>query len=88
VEQLAETDLKNGTERLALHLALKVARLTGQYAPRHPAGRRPARPFSAPPATVDHPRPIPAAQAPRLTLVTGRSVKDKAARAGLAGSMS
>ena len=35
VEQLACTDLKDGMERLALHLTLKVARLTGQYVPRH-----------------------------------------------------
>jgi hypothetical protein len=34
VEQLARTDLKDGVERLALHLSLKVARMTGQYAPR------------------------------------------------------
>lgn len=41
VEQLARTDLKNGMERLALHLSLKVARMTGQYVPRYttsPAG--------------------------------------------------
>jgi hypothetical protein len=31
VEQLAGTDLKNGNERLCLHLALKLARLTGRY---------------------------------------------------------
>jgi PucR C-terminal helix-turn-helix domain/GGDEF-like domain len=30
VEQLAETDLKDGNERLCLHLALKLARLSGQ----------------------------------------------------------
>lgn len=36
IEQLAGTDLKNGLERLALHLELKVARLTGRYLPRHP----------------------------------------------------
>ncbi|HSJ62077.1 MAG TPA: helix-turn-helix domain-containing protein [Jiangellaceae bacterium] len=35
VEQLARTDLKDGMERLALHLTLKVARLTGEYVPRH-----------------------------------------------------
>lgn len=34
VEQLARTDLKDGMERLALHLTLKVARLTGDYVPR------------------------------------------------------
>ncbi|WP_166352242.1 PucR family transcriptional regulator [Phytoactinopolyspora limicola] len=38
VEQLANTDLKDGIERLALHLALKVARMTGQYAPRRGSG--------------------------------------------------
>jgi len=32
VELLAGTDLKNGTERLALHLALKVARAAGRLA--------------------------------------------------------
>ncbi len=31
VEQLAGTNLKDGNERLSLHLALKVARLTGRY---------------------------------------------------------
>jgi DNA-binding PucR family transcriptional regulator len=30
VELLAGTDLKDGTERLALHLALKVARASGR----------------------------------------------------------
>lgn len=34
-EQLVGTDLKDGLERLALHLELKVARLTGMYVPRH-----------------------------------------------------
>lgn len=34
VEQLARTDLKDGVERLALHLSLKVARMTRQYTPR------------------------------------------------------
>lgn len=38
VEQLADTDLKDGVERLSLHLALKVARMTGQYAPRPSSG--------------------------------------------------
>jgi PucR C-terminal helix-turn-helix domain len=33
VEQLAETDLKDGSERLCLHLALKLGRLTGHYQP-------------------------------------------------------
>jgi PucR-like helix-turn-helix protein/diguanylate cyclase with GGDEF domain len=31
VEELADTSLKDGNERLSLHLALKVARLTGRY---------------------------------------------------------
>jgi hypothetical protein len=31
VEQLANTDLKNGLERLALHLTIKIARMTGEY---------------------------------------------------------
>ncbi|WP_147425093.1 PucR family transcriptional regulator [Bailinhaonella thermotolerans] len=31
VEELADTDLKNGDERLALHLGLKLARLSGAY---------------------------------------------------------
>ena len=51
-EQLAETDLKNGLERLALHLELKVARLTGRYVPRRPADRLPDRPPAASAATV------------------------------------
>ncbi|WBB69408.1 helix-turn-helix domain-containing protein [Micromonospora sp. WMMD812] len=33
VEELAETDLKDGNERLCLHLALKLGRLTGAYRP-------------------------------------------------------
>ncbi|MEV1288068.1 helix-turn-helix domain-containing protein [Micromonospora sp. NPDC049679] len=33
LEQLAETDLKDGNERLCLHLALKLGRLTGDYQP-------------------------------------------------------
>lgn len=32
IEQLAGTDLKDGNERLCLHLALKLARLTGAWA--------------------------------------------------------
>lgn len=36
VEELAGTDLKDGMERLALHFTLKVARMTGEYVPRHP----------------------------------------------------
>ncbi|MEU4508795.1 helix-turn-helix domain-containing protein [Nonomuraea wenchangensis] len=34
VEELARTDLKDGEERLALHLSLKLARLSGRYSPR------------------------------------------------------
>ncbi|GAA3657160.1 helix-turn-helix domain-containing protein [Nonomuraea antimicrobica] len=34
VEELAGTDLKDGGERLALHLSLKLARLSGRYLPR------------------------------------------------------
>jgi hypothetical protein len=33
VERLAETDLKDGNERLCLHLALKLGRLNGRYRP-------------------------------------------------------
>ena len=84
VEQLADTDLKNGMERLALHLALKVARLTGQYAPRPPAGQQPAQPFSAARQAEDRSRRTARATDRRLTLVTGRSLKDKR----LAGSHS
>lgn len=43
IEQLADTDLKDGMERLALHLTLKVARLTGRYVPRTQLAR-PAQP--------------------------------------------
>ena len=31
IERLAGTDLKDGNERLSLHLALKLAHLTGRY---------------------------------------------------------
>ncbi|MEV0593645.1 PucR family transcriptional regulator [Nonomuraea cavernae] len=41
VEELARTDLKDGGERLALHLSLKLARLSGRYLPRD---SRPATP--------------------------------------------
>lgn len=34
VEELAQTDLKDGGERLSLHLSLKLARLSGRYHPR------------------------------------------------------
>lgn len=40
VEELADTDLKDGMERLALHFTLKVARMTGEYVPRHPVDSR------------------------------------------------
>ncbi|MGW2215353.1 PucR family transcriptional regulator [Nonomuraea sp. NPDC001684] len=38
VEELARTDLKDGGERLALHLGLKLARLSGRYQPRDARG--------------------------------------------------
>ncbi|WP_188187142.1 PucR family transcriptional regulator [Nonomuraea sp. SYSU D8015] len=38
VEELARTDLKDGGERLALHLSLKLARLSGRYLPRDMPG--------------------------------------------------
>ncbi|NRQ35324.1 helix-turn-helix domain-containing protein [Nonomuraea sp. NN258] len=38
VEELARTDLKDGGERLALHLSLKLARLSGRYRPRDSRG--------------------------------------------------
>ncbi|GAA2843037.1 PucR family transcriptional regulator [Nonomuraea rubra] len=38
VEELARTDLKDGGERLALHLSLKLARLSGRYLPRDSHG--------------------------------------------------
>ncbi|WP_043614272.1 PucR family transcriptional regulator [Nonomuraea candida] len=38
VEELARTDLKDGGERLALHLSLKLARLSGRYSPRDSHG--------------------------------------------------
>jgi hypothetical protein len=56
IEQLAGTDLKNGLERLALHLELKVARLTGRYVPRHPVDRLPDRSTAMP----EPPAPLPA----------------------------
>ncbi|MFW6091713.1 MAG: PucR family transcriptional regulator, partial [Actinomycetota bacterium] len=51
LERLAQTDLKDGVERLALHLSLKVARMTGDYLPRRenePRADRevPAAPFA------------------------------------------
>jgi DNA-binding PucR family transcriptional regulator len=46
IETLARTDLRNGTERLCLHLALKLARLSGRY---RPAGTFPGR-LTEPPA--------------------------------------
>ncbi len=33
IEQVADADLADGNDRLALHLGLKLARLTGRYAP-------------------------------------------------------
>ncbi|MFI6595141.1 PucR family transcriptional regulator [Nonomuraea sp. NPDC050536] len=39
VEELAATDLKDGGERLALHLSLKLARLSGRYRPRDTGAR-------------------------------------------------
>ncbi|MBX6383943.1 MAG: helix-turn-helix domain-containing protein [Microbispora sp.] len=36
VEELAETDLRDGGERLSLHLSLKLARLSGRYRPSPP----------------------------------------------------
>lgn len=47
VEQLTGADLKDGMQRLALHLSLKVARLTGRYAPRTSL-TRPAQPEADP----------------------------------------
>jgi hypothetical protein len=71
VEQLAGTDLKDGQERLALHMALKVARMTGQYVPRHPNGRQPGRPFTPPRRVADLPRRPLSRPSTRLTLVPG-----------------
>jgi hypothetical protein len=71
VEQLAGTDLKDGQERLALHMALKVARMTGQYVPRHPNGRQPGRQFTPPRRVADLPRRPLSRPSPRLTLVPG-----------------
>jgi hypothetical protein len=56
VERLARTDLKDGVERLALHLSLKVARMTGQYVPRHSA---------SPPTTGVGPVPVPVSTSAR-----------------------
>ncbi|PZF81214.1 PucR family transcriptional regulator [Jiangella anatolica] len=47
LEQLAHTNLKSGAERLALHLSLKVARMTGQYAPRQAVVADAAAPTTA-----------------------------------------
>jgi hypothetical protein len=66
VEQLAGTDLKDGMERLAMHLTLKVARLTGEYVPRHGDGpassseREPTVRQPASPPTGRHVVPVPA----------------------------
>jgi PucR C-terminal helix-turn-helix domain/GGDEF-like domain len=62
VEQLARTDLKNGVERLALHLSLKVARMTGQYVPR--------RSTSA--TTAGDPLDGPATTRPGASILAGR----------------
>lgn len=39
VEQLVGTDLRDGEERLSLHLSLKLARLSGRYRPATPGSR-------------------------------------------------
>ncbi len=56
LERLAHTDLKDGVERLALHLSLKVARMTGDYLPRRetdpsPDREAPALPFAPAPGS-------------------------------------
>lgn len=38
IARLAPANLKDGNERLSLHLALKVGRLTGRYRPRLGSG--------------------------------------------------
>lgn len=53
VEELAGTDLKDGMERLALHFALKVARMTGEYVPRRPIDS----PLEGHPRTAEEPGP-------------------------------
>ena len=40
IEQLAGTSLKDGIERLSLHIELKIARLGGEYLPRGSASSR------------------------------------------------
>jgi hypothetical protein len=62
VEQLARTDLKNGVERLALHLSLKVARMTGQYVPRRTAS----------PASTGDPLDATGATRRRASILAGR----------------
>lgn len=59
LEQLAHTNLKSGAERLALHLSLKVARMTGQYAPRQVAPADAAAPSGAPATGTDNVTPFP-----------------------------
>jgi hypothetical protein len=61
VERLARTDLKDGVERLALHLSLKVARMTGQYVPRR----------TTPPASAGDPLDTPAATRRRASILAG-----------------
>lgn len=58
LEQLAHTNLKSGAERLALHLSLKVARMTGQYAPRQAGLADAAAPADA--TGTDNVTPFPA----------------------------
>lgn len=58
LEQLAHTNLKSGAERLALHLSLKVARMTGQYAPRQAGPADAAVPADA--TGTDNVTPFPA----------------------------
>ncbi|GAA5198778.1 hypothetical protein GCM10023322_72950 [Rugosimonospora acidiphila] len=52
VEQLAGTDLKDGNERLSLHVALKMARLTGRH---HLAGPSRPAPDTVIPAALPEP---------------------------------
>jgi hypothetical protein len=86
IEELAGTDLKNGLERLALHLALKVARLTGEYAPRH--GVRGVDRVQTRPDVAGLARRRAHTSARRLTLITGMPLEDDHRRSGLAESLS
>ncbi len=74
IEHLAGTDLKDGLQRLALHLELKVARLTGRYVPRHPVDRRSQRHLPTPAGSVPLPRRPKDSSSRRLTLVPGHAV--------------